>query len=83
MKRTKIERLLLVIAWVGLICGIAFGTLVSKGIFESGQEMAFPQAIVVFIASVFASVAGWAVLMQLVKISDRLRRIKTQLDKND
>ena len=32
MKRTKIEQLLVAIAWTGLIGGILFGTLVSKGI---------------------------------------------------
>ena len=40
MKRTKIEQLLLLVAWVGLIGGILFTTLVSKGIWESHVDMA-------------------------------------------
>ena len=83
MKRTKIELLILIIAWTGLIGGILFGTLVSKGIFESAQEMAFPQAVATFVGSVFVSVAGWAVLMQVVNISDRLRKIENLLKENN
>ena len=83
MKRTKIEQLLVAIAWIGLIGGIVFGVLVSKGLFESGMEMCFPQAVVVLVCSVFASVAGWAVLMQIVNISDRLRKLEDQLGKQD
>ena len=79
MKRTILEKLLVVIAWAGLIGGILFGTLVSKGILESGMDMCVPQAFVTFCGSVFASVAGWAVLMQIVSMSDRLRRIETFL----
>jgi hypothetical protein len=79
MKRTKIERLLVVIAWLGLIGGILFGTLVSKGTLESGRDMCEPEAIVTFFGSIFVSVAGWALLMQVVGISDRLRKIENQL----
>lgn len=78
MKRNQIEKLLIVIAWIGLIGGITFGTLVSKGILESNQEMCFPQAVVVFVGSIFASVAGWAILKQMVSISERLRKIESQ-----
>lgn len=78
-KRTRIERLLVAIAWLGLIGGISFGTLVSKGTLESGIDMCVPEAIVIFFGSIFASVAGWAVLMQVVKISDRLRNIEERL----
>ncbi|MBR4130354.1 MAG: hypothetical protein IKU02_05430 [Bacteroidaceae bacterium] len=80
MKRNWIEKLLIVIAWIGLIGGIAFGTLVSKGIFESNQEMCFPQALVVFVGSIFASVAGWAVLMLLVSISNKVRKIDSKVN---
>jgi len=38
MKRTKIENLLFVIAQLILVGGILFGTLISKGIFESNTE---------------------------------------------
>lgn len=79
MKRTKIEKLLLLVAWVGLIGGILFTTLVSKGIWESHVDMAFPQAVATFVGGVGASVVGWAVLMQIVSISDRIRRIEERL----
>ena len=81
MERTKIEKLLLVIAWVGLIGGILFSLLVSKGIWESNVEMAFPQAVATFVGGVGVSVVVWAVLLQIVKISDRLRKIEALLEK--
>ncbi|MBP5713376.1 MAG: hypothetical protein J6X07_01585 [Prevotella sp.] len=79
MKRTKIEQLLLVVAWAGLIGGILFTTLVSKGIWESNVDMAFPQAVATFVGGVGASIVGWAVLMQIVSISDKIRRIEEHL----
>ena len=79
MKRTKIEQLLLLVAWAGLIGGILFTTLVSKGIWESHVDMAFPQAVATFVGGVGASVVGWAVLKQIVSISDRIRRIEERL----
>ena len=79
MKRTKIEQLLLVVAWAGLIGGILFTALVSKGIWESHMDMAFPQAVATFVGGVGASVVGWAVLMQIVSISDKIRRIEEHL----
>ena len=81
MKRTIIEKFLIAIAWAGLIGGILFGTLVSKGILESGQEMCVPQAFVTFCGSIFASVTGWAILMQLVSFSERLQKIEQNLNK--
>ena len=81
MKRTNIEQLLIVIAWVGLIGGILFTVLVSKGILESNVEMAFPQAVATFVGGVGVSVVGWAVLLQIIKISDRLRKIEALLEK--
>lgn len=79
MKRTKIEQLLLLIAWAGLIGGILFTTLVSKGIWESHMDMAFPQAVATFVGGVGASVVGWAVLLQIISISNRIRRIENHL----
>jgi hypothetical protein len=79
MKRTWIEKLLLLIAWAGLIGGILFTFLVSKGIWESHMDMAFPQAVATFVGGVGASVVGWAVLMQIVSISDRIRKIENRL----
>lgn len=82
MKRTKIEQLLVIIAWVGLIGGILFTLLVSKGIWESHQEMAFPQAVLTLVGGVGASVVGWALLMQLISLSDRISRIEHELKEN-
>ena len=79
MERTFIERLLVVIAWAGLIGGILFTFLVSKGIMESNMEMAFPQAVATFVGGVGASVVGWALLMQLICLSDRISRIEHEL----
>ncbi len=79
MKRTKIEQLLVVIAWMGLIGGILFTALVSKGIMESNMEMAFPQAVLTFVGGIGASVIGWAVLMQIISLSDRIRNIENYL----
>ena len=79
MKRTKIEQLLVVIAWAGLIGGILFTFLVSKGIMESNMEMAFPQAVLTFVGGIGASVVGWAVLMQIISLSDRIRNIENYL----
>ena len=79
MKRTKIEQLLLLVAWVGLIGGILFTTLVSKGIWESHVDMTFPQAVLTFVGGVGASVVGWAVLMQVIRISDRIKNIEIRL----
>ena len=79
MKRTKIEQLLLLIAWAGLIGGILFTTLVSKGIWESQMDMAFPQAVVTFVGGVGASIVGWAVLLQIIRLSDRIKNIESRL----
>ena len=75
MKYNWLEKLLLVVAWVVLLGGIVFGTLVSKDILESNQEMCFHQALVVFVGSIITSVAGWAILRMLVKISNKINQI--------
>jgi len=79
MKRTSIEKLIFAIAWIGLVGGILFTFLVSKGIIESNQEMCVPQAAVTFVCGVFVAIAGWALLIQIVRISDKLRNIDNQL----
>ena len=79
MQRTKIEQLLLVVAWAGLIGGILFTTLVSKGIWESNVDMAFPQAVATFVGGIGASIVGWAVLLQIIRISDRIKNIENRL----
>ena len=76
MKRSFIDKLLLVIAWVGLIGGILISIAYSSSVFESGREMCFPQAAVYLIVGVGASITGWAVLKELVSISDRLRKLE-------
>lgn len=53
MKRTIIEKMILVIAYSGLIGGILLGTLISKGIWESGSEMCAPRAFFMFVGSIF------------------------------
>ena len=79
MKRSFIEKLLLALAWIGLVGGVLFTFLVSKGIFESNQEMCVPQAAVTFVVGVGASIVGWALLIQIVRISDKIRNIENQL----
>ena len=78
MKRTKLEKFLVAVAWIGLIGGILFTVLVCKGILESNQDMCVPQAAVFFICGVGSSVVGWALLIQIVRMSDRLRNIENQ-----
>lgn len=80
MKRTFIEKILVAAAWLGLIFGILFTVLVSKGIFESNQEMCFPQAIVTLVGGVAAFIVGWALLLQIVRISDKLHIIEKMID---
>ena len=82
-ERTFIEKLIVVIAWIVLVGGIVCGTLVSKCIWESQQYMAFPDAVVTFVGSIGGSITIWAVLLQIVKMSDRLRKIEKELTKKD
>lgn len=76
MKRTILEKLILVLAWIVLVCGILGGLLVGKGILESGAEMCVPQALFTVASSTFVSIGGWAVLMEIIAISDRIRKIE-------
>ena len=76
MKRTIIEKMILVIAYSGLIGGILLGTLISKGIWESGSEMCAPRAFFMFVGSIFVSVGCWAVLLEIIALSDRIRNIR-------
>ena len=81
MKRSFFDKLLLVIAWVGLVAGILVSVAYSHSIWATGREMCFPQAAFYLAAGVGASVLGWAVLKEIVSISDRLRRLENK-DKN-
>ncbi len=82
-KRSFIEKLIIVIAWLVLVGGILFGFLVSKGIFESNVEMSFPKAIVTFVGTTFVCITIWAVLLEVIKLSDRIRNIEHRMTKND
>ena len=81
--RTFLEKLIVAIAWMVLIGGIIFGTLFSKCIWESQMDMAFPNAVATFVGSIGGSITVWAILIQIVKISDRLRKIEEDLHKNE
>ena len=83
LRRTRLEKFILLIAYVGLIGGTLFAFLYSKGVLESGLDMCVPRAIADFIFIEAASVVGWAVLKLLVKISDRLRHVENKLNEND
>ena len=83
LRRTRLEKFILLIAYVGLIGGTLFAFLYSKGVLESGQDMCVPRAIADFIFIESASVVGWAVLKLLVKISDRLRHEENKLNEKD
>jgi hypothetical protein len=76
MERTFIEKLILVIAWVGLIGGILFSILYSKDVFESGAEMCFPTGVAYLVSGIGLSIGCWAILLELVAISDRLRKLE-------
>ena len=76
MKRTLLEKLILVIAWTGLIGGILFSFLYSKGILLSDTEMCVPTAIACLVAGIFASVGGWAILLEIIALSDRIRKLE-------
>ena len=78
MKRTVIEELLLLMARVGGLFGIIVGILVSKGIFESNTEMCVPRAVCFLLAAVFCSVVFWAIIEEIVSISDRIRRLEKE-----
>jgi hypothetical protein len=79
MKRTIIEKMILVIAYSGLIGGILLGTLISKGIWESGSEMCAPRAFFMFVGSIFISVGCWAILLEIIALSDRIRNIENKM----
>ena len=78
MKRSFFDKLLLVIAWGGLVVGILVSVAYGYSIWDSGREMCFPQAAFYLAAGVGASVLGWAVLKEIVSISDRLRRLENK-----
>ena len=76
MKRTFIEKLIIVIAWTGLIGGVLFSILYSKGVLESGTEMCVPTGIASLVAGVFVSVGCWAVLLEIIALADRIKKLE-------
>lgn len=76
MERTLIEKLILVIAWTGLIGGVLFSILLCRSILSSGAEMCVPKGLAHLAAGVFLSVGGWAVLLEIIALSDRIRKLE-------
>ncbi|MBQ9400631.1 MAG: hypothetical protein IJU27_08340 [Bacteroidales bacterium] len=76
MKRTLIEKLIAVIAWTGLVGGILFTILYSRSVLMSNTEMCVPSAAVYFVGGIFLSVGCWAILMEILALSDRLRKLE-------
>ena len=77
------DKLLSIISYMLLLGGILLGFLVSKGILESGSEMCFPRAFITFVVSLFISIVCWALITEIIAISDRVREIKESLKNND
>ena len=76
-ERTFIEKLLVVIAWTGLVGGIAAGiVLFYNEMFVVQEEMCFPQAFVYLFGCCGAAIVGFALIMELVSIADRLRELQ-------
>ena len=78
MKRTFIEKLLAIIAWVGLIGGILFSILYCNSVMGSGAEMCVPTGLAYLAGGIFLSVGGWAVLMEIIALSDRIRKLENE-----
>ena len=76
MKRTIIEKLIIVIAWTGLVGGVLFSCLYSKSVLESGADMCVPNGLASLVAGVFLSVGCWAILMEIIALSDRIRKLE-------
>lgn len=81
MKRTFIEKLLSIIAWVGLIGGILFSILYCNSVMGSGSEMCVPTGLAYLAGGIFISVGCWAVLMEILALSDRIRRLENAKEK--
>lgn len=76
MKRSFIEKLLSIIAWVGLVGGILFSILYCNSILGSGTEMCVPTGLAYLAGGIFISVGCWAVLMEILALSDRIKRLE-------
>ena len=81
IERTKIEKLLVFIAWAGLVGGLLVGTWWTVTTIINNEEMAFPKAVFSFFSSYAVSITCWALILELVAIADRQREILNQLKK--
>ena len=79
MRQTKIEQLLLIMAWPMLIGGILFMALLCKGIWEYGQDMASIDYVLIFARLLGASVIGWSLLKLVIGLSGRGRAVENEL----
>ena len=81
-KRSVLEWFLYVLSFVILIGGIAVGILYanSNSILESGADMCSAQAFFALILFLGVGVVGWAVLLEIVKIADRLHQIENKMN---
>lgn len=72
MKRTLVEKILVAAAWLCLVCcglgGCALGVIT----LVKNAEMCVPQAFVYF-GVACASVLVWALLIEIVRISDKIK----------
>jgi hypothetical protein len=71
MRQTKIEQLLGITVSTRLIGGILFMALLCKGIWESGQDMASPDYVLIFARLLAAAVMGSSVLKPVMSLSGR------------
>lgn len=79
-KRSVLEWFLYVLSFVILIGGIAVGILYANSILESGADMCSAQAFFAIILFLGVGVVGWAVLLEIVKIADRLHQIENKMN---
>ena len=79
-KRSVLEWFLYVLSFVILIGGIAVGILNANSILESGVDMCSAQAFFAIILFLGVGVVGWAVLLEIVKIADRLHQIENKMN---
>ncbi|MCR5277218.1 MAG: hypothetical protein K6D54_06085 [Bacteroidales bacterium] len=75
-QRTKIEKLLVFIAWAGLVCGLLVGTWAGVMELVHQTEMCVPRAFLYFAGSYSVSITCWALILELVAIADRLRDLR-------
>ena len=80
-KRSALEWFLYILSFVILIGGIAVGIAYANSLLETGADMCHAQAFFAIVCFSGAGVVGWAVLLEIVRIADRLRRIENKMCK--